>query len=151
MALISVLIVTAFTSTAPSAARGDLLGKTGAITSQDWQNKVDASVLSKASAGPTEFLIYMAKQADLSGAEALSTKEEKGAYVYRQLTTIAAETQPAVKQTLQGFNSEFRSFWVTNVIWAGAAGTIQAIPATEVAYVLRRGRVFRIPPQKRLN
>ena len=150
LSLISVLAVAVFTSTAPSAARSDLSNNTSIITTQDWQSKVDASVLSKATAGQTEFLIYMARQADLSGADALSTKEEKGEYVYRQLTATAAETQPVVKQVLQSFGSEFRGFWVTNAIWGkGGLAAIQAVALRpEVAYVYASGGgSLRLPSQ----
>ena len=150
LSLISVLAVAVFTSTAPSAARSDMSNNTGVITTQDWQNKVDASVLSKAATGQTEFLIYMARQADLSGADALSTKEEKGEYVYRQLTATAAETQPVVKQVLQSFGSEFRGFWVTNAIWGkGGLAAIQAVALRpEVAYVYASGGgSLRLPSQ----
>ncbi len=150
LSLISLLALAAFTSTAPSAARGDLSNSPDAITTQDWQSKVDASVLSKASTGPTEFLIYMARQADLSAADAQSTKEEKGEYVYRQLTATAAETQPVVKQVLQSFGSEFRGFWVTNAIWAkGGLAAIQAVALRpEVAYVYASGGgSLRLPSQ----
>ena len=147
VSLVLLLAVAAFVSTARSAAHGGLPNQ---IATLDWESKVDASVLSKASAGPTEFLIYMTRQADLSGAEALSTKEEKGAYVYQQLTTTASETQPLVKQTLQSFGSEFRGFWITNAIWGkGSLAAIQAVALRpEVAYIYASGGgSLRLPAQ----
>ena len=63
------------------------------LPTDDWQNKVDASVLSKAALGQTEFYIHMTDQADLNGAYALDTKEQKGQYVFDQLTAKAATTQ----------------------------------------------------------
>src|SRR5688572_32858542 len=59
----------------------------------NWQSKVDPSVLSQAALAPTEFYIHMTDQADLSGADALDTKEQKGEYVFQQLTAKAAATQ----------------------------------------------------------
>src|SRR6185295_257669 len=50
-----------------------------------WQSKVEASVLQAASIGETEFMINL-PLADLSGASALRTKEEKGQYVFAKLT-----------------------------------------------------------------
>lgn len=103
LGLISLLIVATYPSS--SIAVGPS-GNEITIATQSWQNKVDASVLSKASTGKTQFLIYMEKQADLSGAEALTTKAEKGEYVFRQLTAAANETQPAVRQALQSFRRD---------------------------------------------
>lgn len=83
-----------------------------------WQNKVDAWVLETAVSGQeTEFLVYLDKQADVSGASALTTKEEKGAYVYKQLTAVAQRTQPAVIAMLKQENVSHRSYWISNMIW----------------------------------
>src|SRR5688500_478325 len=70
-----------------------------AVSASSWQTKVDATVLNAAGLAEAEFLIYMKQQADLSGSNALKTKEEKGQYVYQQLTTTAQATQINVKQT----------------------------------------------------
>ena len=108
---------------------------------ETWESKVDPNVLTAASAGQTEFLIYMNSQADLSGAEALETKEEKGQYVYEQLTATAQATQPGVLHTLGSFGVAHQSFWVTNAIWAkGDLAVLQAVAARpEVAYVYPSG------------
>src|SRR5687768_2589475 len=153
LGLVSILIVTSVTYPSSSIAVGPT-GKEITFGTQSWQNKVDASVLSKASTGKTQFLIYMEKQADLSGAEALTTKAEKGEYVFRQLTAVANETQPAVRQTLQTFGTEFRSFWVTNAIWAkGDLGVLQAIALRpEVAYVFESGGgSLSLPAQEKIS
>jgi subtilisin family serine protease len=116
---------------------------------QSWEDKVDANVLTAASAGQTEFLIYMNSQADVSGAAALSTKEEKGQFVYEQLTATAQATQPAVLHTLSSFGVVHQSFWVTNAVWAkGNLAVIQAVAALpEVAYVYASGGgQLRLPP-----
>ncbi|MCP4426502.1 MAG: S8 family serine peptidase [Chloroflexi bacterium] len=84
-----------------------------------WTQKVDAWVLETAAAqGETEFLVYLAEQADLSGAAALPTKLAKGEYVVEQLTAVAQRTQPTVIAALQTANAEFRPYWIANMIWA---------------------------------
>lgn len=152
LGLLAILGGTAATYTSSSSAGGPTSNEYE-IGTQSWQNKVDASVLSKASAGQTQFLIYLEKQADLSGAEALTTKAEKGEYVFRQLTAAANETQPNVRQTLQSFGTEFRSFWVTNAIWAkGDLAVVQAIALRpEVAYIYASGGgSLSLPPQEKI-
>jgi hypothetical protein len=116
---------------------------------QSWEDKVDPNVLSAATMGQAEFLIYMDSQADLSGADALATKEDKGQFVYEQLTATAQSTQPAVLQTLSSLGAPYQSFWVTNAIWAkGNLAVIEAVAAhPEVAYVYASGGgQLRLPP-----
>src|SRR5688572_33010030 len=72
---------------------------------QSWEDKVDPTVLSAATLGQAEFLIYMNSQADLSGAGALPTREAKGQFVYEQLTSTAQSTQPGVLYTLGSFGA----------------------------------------------
>ena len=112
-----------------------------AIETEDWQNKVEASVLNAAATGSTEFFIAMTSQADLSGANALTTKDEKGQFVYQQLTSTAAASQSGVMQTLNAFAAEHQAFWITNGIWAkGGLDVIQAVASrTDVAYVYASG------------
>ncbi|MCA9961386.1 MAG: hypothetical protein KC443_20245, partial [Anaerolineales bacterium] len=53
----------------------------------------------------------------LSGADSLTTKEEKGAYVYEQLTAVAQRTQPALIAQLEDLGVSYRRYWITNMIW----------------------------------
>lgn len=90
-----------------------------------WQAKVDPWVLETANPAlavdgnlpETEFLVYLAEQADAGAAHALPTKEQKGAYVYETLTAVARRTQPAVVAQLQELGVPYRQFWVLNMIW----------------------------------
>ena len=66
-----------------------------------WLQKVDASVLDAAEGGRAEFVVYLDRQADLSGAASLTSKEAKGRYVYERLTAVADQTQPAVVAALR--------------------------------------------------
>ena len=100
--------------------------------------------------GQTEFIVYMVQQADLSGAYALDTKEEKGQYVFEQLTSLAEATQPPVRQTLTLFGAEYQAFWISNAISAkGNLAVVQAVAMLpEVAAVQPVGRVaLQLPPQ----
>jgi serine protease AprX len=138
-----------------SRASAQSLGGPTAIgpstTQQDWRNKVNSALLSKAALGPTEFIVYMAQTADLSGASKLSTKEAKGRYVYTQLTTAAQASQPNVVRTLNQLHAEHKDFWVANVIWAkGNLAVVQAVASLpEVASITPTGTGgLRLPPQK---
>ena len=64
-----------------------------------------------------EFLVILSDQADLSGADTLSTKEEKGRYVRDALWTKAETTQGPLLNWLREKNVEHRSYYIVNMIW----------------------------------
>ncbi len=73
-----------------------------------------------ANGAPAEFLVVLADQADLSGADALSTKTEKGRYVYDALWQKAQATQKPILDWLIAQGVEHRSFYIVNLIWVRA-------------------------------
>ena len=107
-----------------------------------WTQKVDAWVLETAAAqGETEFLVYLAEQADVSGAAARPTKLAKGEFVVEQLMVVAQRTQPAVIAALQAANAEFRPYWIANMIWVrGDTAVLQTMAQrADVAHERRPG------------
>ena len=70
-----------------------------------------------ANGNEAEFLVILPEQADLSGAAALPTKEEKGRYVRDVLWSKAETTQGPVLSWLRERNVEHRSFYIVNMIW----------------------------------
>jgi len=81
--------------------------------------KIDPWVLSEIAAkGQAEFLVVLEDQADLSGAERLVTKEEKGLFVYRTLYDKARATQKPLLNWLKNNSIEHRSFYIVNMVWA---------------------------------
>ena len=77
-----------------------------------------------------EFLVVLADQADLTGAQALKTKEEKGRYVRDALWNKAQATQGPLLQWLRERNVEHRSHYIVNLIWAKAGfDVVQALAA----------------------
>ena len=139
--LITLFVIALGLGAPPSAPVQWSMVHIGAAQTLNWQDKVDPAVLNAASTGQAEFLIYMKSQADLSGAGALATKEEKGQFVFDKLSATAYATQPAVLQTLAQLGATHRSFWVTNAIWAkGNLAVIQAVASRpEVGYIYLSG------------
>ena len=79
--------------------------------------KIDPWVLEQTAAkGQAEFLVVLADQADLSAAERLRTKEEKGWYVYRTLYDKAQATQKPIINWLKSNAVEHQSFYIVNMI-----------------------------------
>ena len=104
----------------------------------DWQSKVDPWVLNTARAeGQTEFLVFLADQADVSAADGLTSKVEKGAFVYETLSRKAAETQGPVLDALRAKGVEHRAYWVANMVWVrGGLDTVEAMARrADVAHV----------------
>lgn len=108
-------------------------------SSPEWLQKVDAQVWETAvsSTAPTEFLVYLSDQADVSVADSLSDKTTKGEYVYKQLTAVAQQTQPALITQLDSLSAPYRRFWIANMLWVeGDASVIAAMAArTDVARI----------------
>jgi serine protease AprX len=105
-----------------------LVSPTAPTDAAAWSTKVDPWVLQTAYAGDTEFMVSLVSQADLSAAASLSTKSEKGWYVYETLTTLARRSQASLITELEHLGLEYHPYWITNAIWVrGDIGAIQLL------------------------
>ena len=100
-----------------------------AQTSTAWRAKVDPVVLKKAETESTiEFVAILKQQADLSAADRLETKEEKGLFVFNSLKAAAAHAQGEIKELLTASHAFFRPFWVVNcVVVTSDVKTLEAV------------------------
>jgi subtilisin family serine protease len=79
-----------------------------------------------------EFFVVLADQADLSGAAALPTKNEKGAYVYNALWSKSQATQGPIQQWLRERGLKYQSFYIVNAILVtGSRDIAEALAARE--------------------
>ncbi|HJQ70021.1 MAG TPA: S8 family serine peptidase [Blastocatellia bacterium] len=107
-----------------------VLAMIGSVESQDIrlgkgqqaaQSKIAPWVMDNTANGNVaEFLVVLADQADLSGAAALRTKEEKGRFVYETLYNKAKATQGPILAWLQERKIEHRAYYIVNMIWVKA-------------------------------
>jgi subtilisin family serine protease len=74
-----------------------------------------------ASGGNSEALIVLGEQADLSGADSLTTKLEKGQYVYAKLKEVAERTQAPLRKRLDELGIPYESFFSVNMIKVNAS------------------------------
>ncbi len=86
-------------------------------TSGSWTAKVDPGLLAEPAGGPTEFLIVLEEQADLSGASARRDKTSRGQFVYETMTELAARTQAPLRAMLDERGVDYRPYWINNMIW----------------------------------
>lgn len=102
-----------------------------------WQKKVDPQVLTLAAASETDFLVYLNEQADLSRAAALTSKEEKGAFVFKALTDTASRSQASLINVLKNQEIAHRPYWIANMVWVrGDISAVQTMAQrSEVAHI----------------
>jgi hypothetical protein len=94
-------------------------------------SKIAPWILERTANGePAEFLVILDQQADLSGAAALKTKQEKGRFVRDALWKKAQETQAPLLDWLAERKIEHRSYYIVNLIWVkGTAEVANALAA----------------------
>jgi len=80
-------------------------------------NKIAPWVVAQTANGQqAEFFVVLADQADLSGAAALRSKNEKGRFVHDALWNKSQTTQRAILRWLREHGVEHRSFYIVNAI-----------------------------------
>ncbi len=73
-----------------------------------------------ANGAEAEFLVVLTDQTDLSAANKLKTKTEKGRYVRDALLAKTQATQRPILRWLRDHRVEHRSFYIVNLIWVKA-------------------------------
>jgi len=121
-------------------------GSTAAPSSPNlpvWQAKVDSEVLIAAQKGPTEFLVVLKDQADLTPAAFIKTKEDKGSYVFETLTHFAEITQKSLRAKLDSIGAEYYPFWIANMIWVRGDDLVlrEAALHEEVALIISNPKI----------
>ena len=122
-----------------------LAGAVAPVSAVPWKDKVDPWVLHTASAGRYRVPgIPLTTQADLSQANALSTKLEKGTYVYQTLASFAERTQSPLITELDKLGVEYRPYWIANMIWVrGGLSTVQLLATrSDVAHLYANPQVM---------
>jgi uncharacterized repeat protein (TIGR01451 family) len=80
-------------------------------------DKVEALVLDEIAAeGQTEFFVWMVEKADLSPADQLRTKQEKGQFVFNTLVETAERTQKDLRAYLDAQGVDYQAFYIANKI-----------------------------------
>lgn len=96
-------------------------GPLPAAQNSGWLSKIDSSVIEKMENEELEFIVFLGEQADLSPAQAMGSKLEKGKFVFETLSAVADRTQPPLVRMLEERGVEFERFWAANMIWVRGA------------------------------
>src|ERR1043166_1539435 len=100
--------IAAFTAITPSTTQ-----KTDTAA----MSKIAPWVLDKTSGGAqAEYFVVLSDQADLKPAAALSTKLEKGNFVFHTLLNKAQATQGPILKMLRDHGVQYQSFYIVNMI-----------------------------------
>ncbi len=81
-----------------------------------WHDKVAPTLLESSADEPIQFLVIMNERSDLSKAALLPTGEEKGRFVFDELTRTASRSQANLLAHLRQMGVEHRSFWLINAL-----------------------------------
>ncbi len=88
------------------------------LSAQSWQTKVQENVFEAlAQHTETEIVVIMKSQADVSAADNIAEKNDKGAYVYNTLTTTAQNTQRDLISFLEETQTAHTPLWLVNSIY----------------------------------
>ncbi len=119
------------------------------VQAQSWHTKVHESVFKDISEkSQSNIIIYLKQQTDLSGADILETKEEKGAFVFQKLIQTATLSQGRIISFLQNTNIVFQNFWIVNCISLKADMPLIEILAgfDEVEKIVKNPKTFKSVP-----
>jgi subtilisin family serine protease len=94
-------------------------------------SKVSDAVLQDTLSGAeASFLVVLKSKADVSGAAVLSTKQEKGRFVFDTLRDHADRTQAPIKSLLERLGAPYRSHFLVNLLTVtGNRAVVDALAA----------------------
>ena len=112
-------------------------------------SKLDPEIASRVSAADqrADVIIYLADQADLSGAYRIADWDARGQYVYDTLTAHANRTQQSLRARLAKQGIASTPYWIVNAI--GVQSTLAdaaAIAARSDVAAVRAVRTATLPP-----
>lgn len=137
--LFAVLSSIAVSFAAASPADGD-----------SWLAKVAPPALESAAEGPSEFLVFLDRQADLSAAAAIADPLRRRRFVRETLVETAAGTQPPLLAALDRAGVYYRPFWIANVVLVeGDESVLREVAArADVARVDANPRIRLAEPRR---
>jgi subtilisin family serine protease len=93
-----------------------------------------------------DFFIWMAEKADLSPAAKLTTKAEKGAFVFNALRETADRTQRDVRAILDAEGVSYESFYISNkiLVWGGDQGLLLSLAARSDVSALAANHTYQL-------
>jgi hypothetical protein len=113
-------------------------------------DKFEPFVLEELNTGNADFFVTMKEKADLSYAEQLLTKEEKGQFVFETLVATANRTQADLRAYLNNQGVDYQSFYIANkiLVRAGYLDLALAIASREDVAQITANHKFQLDMPK---
>ena len=110
--------------------------------------KIETQLLAQLNSGPADFIVKMAEQADVSAADQMLTKEEKGQYVFETLVATASRTQADIRNYLDSQSVDYQSFYIVNAIWikGGSLELAQTLSSRVDVASITANHTFQLDP-----
>jgi subtilisin family serine protease len=114
--ILSGITIVMLLGSAPAQASSQPPSAPGPLAALD-SKKIDPKLIKELDAkGQADFFIWLVAKADLSPAYKLTSKEEKGRYVFETLKATAEHTQQDLIIWLKGQGVDYQSFYIANKI-----------------------------------
>ena len=103
------------------------LGANPSASAAHTQGKIDPALTEAMDRdGKAGFIVVLREQADTSGAAALTTKLDKGKYVFDTLRAHADRTQSGLRSYLASKGVKFRAYYIANAIYVEAGRDVMS-------------------------
>jgi subtilisin family serine protease len=116
----------------------------------DQAERIDPALLATLKSSPgrqSEFVVYLADQADLSPAYGIADWAERGRFVYQTLFTHAEQTQRGLRSAIAARGLAYEPLWIVNAIAVrGALADAQALAASADVAMVRAYYSASLPP-----
>jgi hypothetical protein len=108
--------------------------------------KLETGLVDQLNAGPADYIVMMAEQADVSAADKLLTKAEKGEFVFNTLVDTATRTQRGIRSYLDTQGANYQSLYIVNAIWVkqGNLDLAQALAARADVSAINVNHTFKL-------
>lgn len=96
--------------------------------------------------GTTDFWVYLAETADLSGADEAADRGAQGRFVYERLTETAERTQADLLRMLEAEGVAYESYWIANTVKVtGDADLLERIATRPEVAEIAADKVYKLP------
>ncbi len=116
-----------------------LAGHDSVVAAQDGSSKIEGLLLDQLSnSSSADFIVVMTEQADVSAANQMQTKLEKGQFVFDTLVATADRTQASIHSYLDSQGVSYKTYYVINaiVVKGGSLDLVNSLAArSDVAYI----------------
>ncbi|GAA1723273.1 hypothetical protein GCM10009809_18920 [Isoptericola hypogeus] len=99
---------------AADPASGPVLSPSAPVPAPE--DKLTAQAEKRLTGGPADFWLELSDAADLTAAKDIADWDDRGAYVYDALTSVAADSQADLVKQLEADGASYETFWISNRI-----------------------------------